>query len=300
MKVRCAASVGAGPPDPVTFAAVVERAEALGFDTLWMADLPSLPATDPTAGIAFAAARTTRARLGANVIPFGARPYLVAHRLAQLDQLTGGRLLLTLVPGIDLPEERSALGTAGRHRGRMMEDLVPLLRRWWSGEPAAGSADEAAVTLPVLPRQEPLEVWLAGTGPDAAGRAGRVADGWLGAFLAPRHAGEVRRAIEAEAAAVGRRIDPEHFGMSLAYARAEDDLERAGPLRARLRRLSRHDAERAGPVPVGAPALRRLLEAHVEEGISKFVLRPVAAPSSTEGWSEDLAWLADAVLDLQT
>jgi len=300
MKVRFAASVGTGPPDPGVLAGVVEQAEALGFDTLWMADLPSLPATEPTAGIAFAAARTARARLGANVIPFGARPYLVAHRLAQLDQLTGGRLLLTLVPGIDLPDERAALGTAGRHRGRMMERLVPLLRRWWSGESAAEEDGDPPVTLPVLPRQQPLEVWLAGAGPDAVGRAGRVADGWLGAFLTPRHAGAARRAIEAEAAAVGRRIDPEHFGMSLAYARHEDDLEQAGPLRARLRRMPRPDAGRAGPVPVGAPALRRLLTEHVEEGVSKFVLRPLSAPDTGDGWAEELAWLADAVLDLQT
>jgi probable F420-dependent oxidoreductase len=300
MKVRMAASVGAGPPDPDTFGAVVERAEALGFDTLWMADLPSLPATEPTAGIAFAAARTSRARLGANMIPFGARPYLVAHRLAQLDQLTGGRLLLTLVPGIDLPDERTALGTAGRHRGRMMEALVPLLRRWWRGEPASEGEDKPPVTLPVLPRQQPLEVWLAGTGPDAVGRAGRVADGWLGAFLAPRHAGEVRRAIEAEAEVAGRRIDPEHFGMSLAYARSEGDLEQAGRLRAHLGRVPRRDPGRAGAVPVGGQALRRLLEEHVEEGISKFVLRPLVPPPAVEGWSEELAWLADAVLGLQT
>ena len=295
-----AASVGTGPPDPSVFADVLDQAEGLGFDTVWMADLPSLPATEPGAGIAFAAGRTTRTRLGANVIPFGARPYVVAHRLAQLDQLTGGRLLLTFVPGIDLPDERAALGTAGRHRGRMMEQLVPLLRRWWGGEEAASSEEEPPVRLPVLPRQQPLEVWLAGTGPDAVGRAGRVADGWLGAFLAPRFAGEVRRAIEEEAAAVGRRIDPEHFGMSLAYARVEDDLERAGGLRAHLRRLPRRDSERAGPVPVGAPALRRLLGEHIEEGVSKFVLRPLAPPSTSAEWADGLTWLADAVLDLQT
>lgn len=295
-----AASIGTGPPDPALFGDVVGQAEALGFDTLWMADLPSLPATEPATGIAFAAARTSRARLGANVIPFGSRPYLVAHRLAQLDQLTGGRLLVTFVPGIDFPDERAALGTAGRHRGQMMEQLLPLLRRWWSGEEAAGEEGGPPVRLPVLPRQDPLEVWLAGTGPDAVGRAGRVADGWLGAFLAPRYAGEVRRAIEAEAAAVGRRIDPEHFGMSLAYARSEDDLQRAGDPPARLRRLPHRDAERAGPVPVGSAALRRLLGEHVEEGVSKFVLRSLAAPPSAGAWAEELAWLADAVLDLQT
>jgi hypothetical protein len=50
-------------------------------------------------------------------------------------------------------------------------------------------------------------------------------------------------------------------------------------------------------VPVGLPALRQLLRQFIDVGFSKFVVRPVAAPSS---WPAELAPLADAVLDLQT
>lgn len=180
MKVRFAVSIGLGTPDPGQLAGVAVEAEARGFDTLWLSDLPSLPSTEPSLGLAVLASATRRVRLGANFIPFGLEPYLLAHRLAQLDRLCDGRLLVTLVPGLDLPGERAVLRTAGRHRGRMMEELVPTLRRWWAGE-----AVEGEVRLPVLPVQEPLEVWLGGSGPDAIARAGRVADGWLGSLVSP-------------------------------------------------------------------------------------------------------------------
>ena len=291
MKVRFAVSVGLGRPDPKDLAGVAVRAEAEGFDTIWMSDLPSLPATDPLLGVALAAGVTGKVHLGINLIPFGSAPYLVAHRLAQLDRLTGGRLLVTLVPGLDLPGERQALGTAGRHRGRMMEELVPMLRAWWAGD--AGQEPP----LPVRPVQDPLEIWLGGSGPDAVGRAGRVADGWLGSAVSPARAGEVRRAIEKEAAAAGRVIDPEHFGLSIGYARTEDDLGRSTLSRIRANRRSDPDADPRDVVPIGAEGLRRVIGRLVDEGLSKFVLRPVAP---VEDWDAELAWLAGTVLDLQT
>ena len=293
MKVRFAVSLGLGPPDPGQLAEAAAAVESRGFDTLWMADLPSLPSTEPGLGLAFFAAATRSVRLGANFIPFGLEPYVLAHRLAQLDQLCGGRLLVTLVPGLDLPGERAVLGTTGRHRGRLMEELVPQLRSLWSGEAADGD-----VRLPVLPVQQPLEVWLGGSGPDAVARAGRVADGWLGALVSPSRAGRIRGAIEDEARRVGRRIDPEHFGLSIGYARTPEDIERAVRIRA-PRRLP-EDVDPSELVPVGVKALRDLVGRLVDEGLSKFVVRPLAPARSAEAWGDELDWLADSVLDLQT
>jgi hypothetical protein len=50
-------------------------------------------------------------------------------------------------------------------------------------------------------------------------------------------------------------------------------------------------------VPVGLPALRELLEAYLEVGFSKFVLRPLSTPAA---WRDELSVLAAAVGDLQT
>jgi probable F420-dependent oxidoreductase len=288
LKVRFAVSVGAGRPDPEELAFVVTKTEEVGFDTLWLSDLPSLPATQPELGAAFAAALTRRVHLGINLIPFGSTPYLVAHRLAQLDRLCAGRLLVTLVPGLEQPGERDALGTAGRHRGRMMDDVVPRLRSLLAGGLAVG------------PVQQPLELWLGGSGPEAVERAGRLADGWLGSLVSPRRAGEIRAGIQAAAVAAGRQVDPEHFGLSIGYARDQTALDEAARRRLRAVRPRRPDLDPVDPaelLPVGRAALARLASQLVEAGISKFVLRPVAV---RDGWDVELDWLAEAVLGLQT
>jgi probable F420-dependent oxidoreductase len=289
VKVRFAVSAGLGAPDPQLLGEVCRQAEANGFDTVWLSDVPSLPSTDPLLGVAFGAAVTERLHLGINLIPFGSTPYLVAHRLAQLDRLTGGRLLVTLVPGLDLPGEREALGTAGRHRGRMMEEVIPRLRELWDGG------------LPVPPVQQPLELWLGGSGPEAVARAGRLADGWLGSMVSPRRAAEIRQGIERAATEAGRVVDPEHYGLSIGYARDEAALEAAARSRLRAVRPRRPDldpdAASADLVPVGAGRLRRLVGQLVEAGLSKFVVRPVGPVAD---WDGELDWLAATLLDLQT
>jgi hypothetical protein len=49
---------------------------------------------------------------------------------------------------------------------------------------------------------------------------------------------------------------------------------------------------------IGPEQLRELIRDHVDHGLSKFVIRPVAA--DTAGWCDDLEHLAATVLDLQT
>ena len=92
---------------------------------------------------------------------------------------------------------------------------------------------------------------------------------------------------------MGREIDPEHFGLSIRYARARDDLSAPGarPI------VSGTDQSSAPAPPVGAGALRDLVGELVEEGMSKFVVRRATPVAS---WPDELDWLADAVLDLQT
>ena len=66
------------------------------------------------------------------------------------------------------------------------------MRRWWAGETVDHCSEQLTFTqLPAAARpvQEPLEVWLGGRGPKALERAGRIADGWLGAQLTPPNPG---------------------------------------------------------------------------------------------------------------
>ncbi len=192
MKVRIAISPGASPADPSSLAAAIDGLEARGFDTIWLSDVPMGALVDPLLGLAFAAARTTRLKLGANVVPFGRSPFVLAKELAQLDRLSCGRLLLSLVPGLDQHGERDALTIGRRHRGHYLDELIPMLRQWWAGEAVDHQSETfecTALRLPAQPVQQPLEIWLGGVGPAAIDRAARLSDGWLGANLTPAEAG---------------------------------------------------------------------------------------------------------------
>lgn len=301
MKVRMAVAPSFTSFDPDEYTAFIESLEQLGFDTVWLSDIPLGASTDPIVALAYAAARTTTLKLGTNIVPLGRNPMTLAKELAQLDLLSNGRLLLSFVPGLDQPGERGALGISKQHRGRLIDEIICLVRAWWSGEAVTatfGPYQYDAIEVRPLPRQNPLEIWLGGMGPAALERAGRLGDGWLGAMLEPAAAGDARRVIEKAAADAGRRLDPEHFGLSLGYSRVEPSASALAMMKAR-----RPDADPRSLLPVGRQQLRDLLRAHIDEGLSKFVLRLTAGsldqnmPTASR---DELAWLADATLDLQT
>jgi probable F420-dependent oxidoreductase len=295
MKLRIAVSPPAETWDHPTMPAFVDALEALGFDTVWLSDIPMGSPVDPVVGLSFAAGRTTRLKLGANLVPLGRNPLLLAKSLAQLDRLSNGRLLLSFVPGLDQPGEREALSVGDGNRGAYLDEVLPLIRRFWSGDSVDHHTDRFQFTDIVLqpaPLQDPLEIWLGGVGPAALRRAGRLSDGWLGAAVTPDEAGLAREAIVVAADAADRTIDPEHFGLSIPFARTEPAAGIVAALRAR-----RSDGELDDILPVGADQLRSLIKRLADQGLSKFVLRPV---NSTEAPIDELHWLADAVLDLQT
>ncbi len=295
MKIRFAVGPHAGSLAGPALTAFAESVEAAGFDGLWLSDLPVAPVLDPLLGLALAAGCTSRLHLGANLVPFGRNPFLLGKELAQLDQISGGRLLLSFVTGLGQPGERQALGLDGARRGDVLEEVLGLLRSWWGGEAVDHRSERwrfdhlQAVERPI---QDPLEVWLGGRGPQALDRAGRIADGWLGAQLAPAEAEAARRDIQAAARCVEREVDPEHFGMSIPYAHVKPDAEHLRPLAARRPGVDPHTF-----VPVGRTGLRDIIARYIDAGLSKFVVRPLSPVAS---WAEEAGWLADAILDLQT
>jgi len=297
MKIRFAVSAGVGAGDVDRFAADVTEIEALGFDTVWLSDVPLGATIDPIVGLAYAAAATSTLKLGANIVPIGRNPLTLAKSLAQIDQLSKGRLLLSFVVGLDQPGERQALGAQGTNRGRTLEEVTPLLRSWWAGEPVSHDHEQGfynfdGVASPSRSYQQPLEVWFGGSGPVALTRTGRFADGWLGSAMSPQEAQVARQRIEQAAAESGRTIDPEHFGLSIPYAAEEPDRRTLELLRSR-----RPDADPESLLPVGPVRLRRLLIAHVEAGLSKFVVRPVDMDVEPQ---RALSALAEILLPLQT
>jgi probable F420-dependent oxidoreductase len=296
MKVRFAVAPGGGSSDDVDLLAFAEVLEASGFDGIWLSDVPLAATVDPLLGLAQISGRTARIRLGANLVPLGRNPFLLAKGLAHLDQLSGGRLLLNFVPGLDRTGERELLGTPGISRGAALEQTLRLVRSWWAGDAVEPASNHSLLTLPpaARPVQDPLEVWLGGRAPSALERAGRIADGWLGAMLTPAEAQVAQGRIQDSAARSEREIDPEHFGLSVRYARARPEPEVLDGLR-----RTRADIDPLAVLPVGAPALRSLISEYVDAGLSKFVVRS-AVRVLPDAYEEELEWLGATILDLQS
>src|SRR2546428_13473168 len=104
MKVRfgftCRGEADVAPDD---FPQLVDDLERLGFDSIWLPELMLNGPFDPLVGLAPAAARTERLKLGAYLIVPGRNPVRLARELANLDRLSGGGVVP--VSGLGPPGE---------------------------------------------------------------------------------------------------------------------------------------------------------------------------------------------------
>jgi probable F420-dependent oxidoreductase len=293
MKIRIGVGAAGASATPAALDDLVRGIDDLGFDSLWLSEVLTGPVLDPLVGLAWAAASNPRVKLGTTMLLPGRNVLRLAKQLACLDQLSHGRLLVTLVPGLTYAPETEAIGIEPKRRGAVIDEALPLLRRLWAGETVTHEGAVGTlrgVTLSPRPVQQPLEVWLGGTAPAALERCGRLSDGWLPSLCTPDEAAAGRRVIEDAAARAGRSISSEHFGMSIGYARDAIDPATARTMAARRPRALEL-------TPVGLPALRQLIERFIGVGFSKFVVRPVTPPAS---WRAELEAVAAAVGDLQT
>lgn len=297
MKVRIGYGLGVqGLADEATYASIVQQLEQLGFDSIWLAERVAGTTVDPIVGLAVAAGLTRKLKLGTGVIVLpGRNPAMVAKQIASLDRLSGGRLLVAFGSGARDVAEAQVFGIEDRERLGWLDEMMPLLKQLLTGEPVSHHGRRfnfENVAIRPAPIQQPLDLWLGGSGPQALRRVGRLADGWLPSLCTPAEARAGRETIQVAAAEAGRTIDPEHFGANLTYAQdgLSDSVVRG--IRAR-----RPDVDPATLIPDSPAVLREQVQRFVDVGSTKFVVRLAQEPAS---WPDALARLADAVLPLQT
>ena len=131
--------------EPRTAARVARAAEAAGFESLWAGEHvvlpdpqappspmgPTEPILDPAIALTFAAANTTRVRLGTGIIILPQRnPLVLAKELASLDVLSAGRLIVGIGVGYLEPEFR-ALGAPFADRGAVTDEYLGAMRAIW-------------------------------------------------------------------------------------------------------------------------------------------------------------------------
>jgi probable F420-dependent oxidoreductase len=205
---------------------VALRAEASGFDSVWVSDHLFLdwgryggPATHQGAlecwtTLSAIAAATSQVRLGSLALCNDFRhPGLVAKMAVTVDLLSGGRLDVGLGAGW-YEQEYAAAGIAFDRPGRRIERLgeaVEIVQRLLEGEELHFEGRhyqiEGAVCRPG-PRQQPRPpVWIGGKGDRLVATAARIADGWNMSWLGSVETYRDRLRVAEEACAAAGR-DP--------------------------------------------------------------------------------------------
>jgi probable F420-dependent oxidoreductase len=270
VKVRIGIALGsAGVPGE--FAAAVDDLEQAGIDSLWLPEMVFGPLVDPFTGMAYALSRTARLKVGTgvSVLP-GRHPVLVAKQLASLAGLAPGRVLPVFGLRPARRNERALFGVPGP-RAAVFDESLELLRLLLRQDTVSFTGEFFTVEgASVGPRPaKPLDIWLGGTAPGALRRVGRLGDGWLASLITPAEAGAGRAAIEEAAAAAGREVEPDHYGISLAVATEGIPAELIASVAER-----RPGADPASLIAASWPDARRMIEGYVAAGLTKFVVRP--------------------------
>lgn len=160
--------------DPGVLRNWAQTVEGLGFDLLMVSDHIAItpdvaeqypaPFYEPFTTLSWLAGLTTRVRLGTTVLIAPYRhPLLTARMAANLDRLSGGRLVLGVGVGW-ARQEFAALGIPFEHRGRLTDDHLRDMRAAW-----ADTADYGERKIPV---------WVGGNSDAGLRRAVRLGDAW--------------------------------------------------------------------------------------------------------------------------
>jgi alkanesulfonate monooxygenase SsuD/methylene tetrahydromethanopterin reductase-like flavin-dependent oxidoreductase (luciferase family) len=160
------------------FAEQAERAEALGFHSIFIPEHHFTPGAipQPLLLLAAAAARTRRIRLGTTSYLLPLRhPLHAAAEVAVLDQLSHGRVILGVGRGFR-KAMFSAFDVARAEKRDLFEAALARMREAWDGKPVVDDEEPGPpAVLSPLPVQKPHPpLWVAAFGPKALAQAGRL------------------------------------------------------------------------------------------------------------------------------
>ncbi|MFF6983738.1 LLM class flavin-dependent oxidoreductase [Streptomyces sp. NPDC008343] len=160
--------------DPGVLHSWAQTVEGLGFDSLMVSDhvvvTPDVaqqypaPFYEPFTTLAWLAGITHRVQLGTTVIIVPYRhPLLTARMAANLNQLSGGRLVLGVGVGW-ARQEYEALGVAFNRRGALTDEHLHAIRTAWDND-----ADYRSGQIPI---------WVGGNSDAGLRRAVRLGDAY--------------------------------------------------------------------------------------------------------------------------
>jgi probable F420-dependent oxidoreductase len=164
---------------------VAQRAEVLGFRDLWVTEntVDHAFSLEPIVALTYAAAVTTTIRVGVSVMVLPLHnPVHVAHQVASLDYVSGGRAILGV--GLGRTAHYRDFQVPTERRVRRFSEAVRLIKALWT-QPSVSfdgqiyQLEGAGIALKPVQKPHP-PIWLGGGHPDAIKRAAAIADGWMG------------------------------------------------------------------------------------------------------------------------
>jgi probable F420-dependent oxidoreductase len=265
-----------------------ERAEALGFESLWAWDhillgvKPAFPILDSLSTLTAIAARTSRIKLGTGVLVLPLRnPVVLAKVLSSLDHISKGRLILGVAAGW-YEREFDAVGVPFRQRGRIMERNLDLLLRLWTEERVSMRVDELNLRDAVMaprPYQSPKpSILIGGYAEPVLRRAGQRGDGWLTYFYTPESFTASWEKVRRYAANAGR--DPSTLTstnqLAIYVGKSREEVE--APMRHWLSTewdtASWSESTIEHAIRGSVEECVEQLQAHVSTGVDRLVLIP--------------------------
>jgi probable F420-dependent oxidoreductase len=221
---------------PEAVSKVAQRAEALGYHSLWTVERllfpvspqSSYPATpdgtlpeaykyslDPLDALTFAAAQTSKIALGTSVLdmPYY-NPVTLARRLTTIDFLSNGRLRVGLGLGWS-KDEMQATRADMKNRGAMADEFLQVLLAIWTTDPSEFQGKFYQLPKSHIfpkPVQKPHPpIYLAAFAPPALKRLATYADGWNPVGIPAEGMAQMFGAIQQMAKQAGR--DPSSLKM---------------------------------------------------------------------------------------
>jgi probable F420-dependent oxidoreductase len=221
------------PVDARLIREFLARTEKLGYESVWVQEqiISDSPILEPVTLLTYAAALTSKVRLGSAVLLTVVRnPVQLAKSLASLDQLSQGRLTVGVgIGGPHVPEK--VFGVSSERRSRQFVEGLQVMKALWT-QPRASFSGEfwrfENIPMEPKPLQKPHPpLWFGAREPVALKRAVRHGDGWIGAGSSSsadfvKQVGEIRRFLN------DAKRDPATFAISKrVYLAVDDDHDRA-------------------------------------------------------------------------
>ncbi|HEY8121184.1 MAG TPA: LLM class flavin-dependent oxidoreductase [Myxococcota bacterium] len=268
-----------------------ERAEAQGWDSLWVGDHVAftVPIYDPLIQLAMLGAFSKKLRLGTSVYLLPLRhPVPVAKQVATLDRMLGGRLEFGVGVGGEFANEYAACGVPLAERGARLGEGIELLRRLWSGESVTHEGrfyPVKDVRMLPPPAQRELPIYCGGRSDAALARTGRLADGWISYVVTAEQYRAGLAKIAAAAAGAQRSLARFHTGhllFTLVRNSYEDALDGATEHLSRRYAMDfRKAAQRYAALGKPADVAARVAELQ-RAGVRSIIVDVVGRPEERE------------------